>query len=85
MSPDSKLMKLSLWIKGEIRMSLFRSFKNERPEPGTRILAFSPVYKRGDPMRLRMVTVLPVGMDEVSVYALEPDIELAVLADALFK
>lgn len=66
-------------------MTLFKDFKADRPEPGTRILAFSPVYKRGDHMRLRMVTVLPVDMDEVRSYALEKDIEDAVMADALFK
>lgn len=32
---------------------MFRNFKTDRPEPGTSVLAFSPVYKRGDPMRLR--------------------------------
>lgn len=64
---------------------MFRNFKTERPESGTRVLAFSPVYKRGDPMRLRMVTVLPVGMEEVTAYATEQDVEDACMADALFK
>lgn len=64
---------------------MFRNFKTDRPEPGTRILPPRPIYKRGDPMRLRMVTVLPVGMEEVSAYATEQDIEDLCLADALFK
>lgn len=64
---------------------MFRNFKTDRPQAGTRVLAFSPIYKRGDPMRLRMVTVLPVGMDEVTAYATEQDIEESCLADALFK
>lgn len=64
---------------------MFRNFKTDRPEPGTRILAFSPIYKRGDPMRLRMVTVLPVGMEEITAYATEQDIEETCVADALFQ
>jgi len=36
-------------------------------------------------MRLRMVTVLPVGMDEVTAYATEQDIEDLAMADALFQ
>lgn len=62
---------------------MFRDFKADRPEPGTRVLAFSPVYKHGDPMRFRMVTVLPVGMEEVTAYATESDIEATCIADAL--
>jgi hypothetical protein len=64
---------------------MFRNFKTDRPEPGTRVLAFSPIYKQGDPMRLRMVTVLLVGMEEVTAYATEQDIEDSCMADALFQ
>lgn len=64
---------------------MFRDFKKERPAPGTRILAFSPRYKVGDPMRLRMTIVMDGGMEEVTAYATEQDIEDACLVDALFK
>ncbi len=65
-------------------MSHFKDFKKERPAPGTRILAFSPCYPKGHPDRLRMVTVIPVGMDEVTAYMTDDDIQDAVLVDALF-
>lgn len=61
----------------------FRDFKKERPPAGTRILAFSPVYPDGDPMRFRMVTVLPVGMDEVVSYATEADLEFDASIDLM--
>ena len=64
---------------------MFRDFMKERPAPGTRILAFSPRYKVGDPMRLRMTIVMDEGMEEVTAYATEQDIEDVCLGDALFK
>lgn len=63
----------------------FRDFKQDRPAAGTRILAFSPVYPKGDPMRFRMVTVIEVGMDEVAAYLTERDLEDKVAMDALFS
>lgn len=36
---------IATWTRCESRL----------PEPGTRVLVFSPVYKRGDPMRLRIM------------------------------
>lgn len=64
---------------------LFKDFKKERPAPGTRILAFSPCYPKGNPDRLRMVTVIPVGMEEVTAYATVEDVEMAVTVDGLFS
>ena len=66
-------------------MSLFKDFQRDPPAPGTRILAFAPVYPKGDPMRLRFVTTLPCEMAEITAYALESDIEDLVLVDAIFK
>ena len=54
---------------------LFKDFKKEPPTPGTRILAFSPLYPKGDPMRFRLVTVLPCEMLEIHSYAVETDLE----------
>lgn len=62
----------------------FRDFKQNRPSVGTRILAFSAVYRKGDPMRFRMMTVLDSGMDEVTAYLTERDLEDKVVMDALF-
>ena len=64
---------------------LFKDFKKGHPEPGTRILAFSPCYPEGHPDRLRMVTVLPVGMDEVALYATEKALLDVADADIFFK
>lgn len=61
-----------------------RNFRTERPDAGTKVLAFSPVYKRGDPMRWRFVQVLPVGMDEVVAYMLMDDLEDKAIVDGLF-
>lgn len=62
----------------------FKDFKTESPEVGARILAFSPVYPKGDPMRFRIVTVPPVSMSEVVSYITLEDIEDEIAADTLF-
>lgn len=63
----------------------FRNFKTDRPAAGTRILAFSPAYPKGDAMRFRMVTVLPIAMDEVVAYMTERDLEDKCAIDGLFS
>ncbi len=63
----------------------FKDFKTNPPAPGTRILAYSPVYPKGDPMRFRLVTVIPAAMDEVAAYMTEQDLTDAVMLDALFS
>jgi len=84
-SPQTKVAELQAALevgrekKFEYRQ-LLKDFKKQRPEPGTRILAFSPCYPKGSPERLRMVTVIPVGMEEVTAYATEQD-----LNDAFMK
>lgn len=62
----------------------FKDFKKNPPAPGTRILAYSPIYPKGDPMRFRMVSVLPCEMAEVVAYVTEQDLIDAVMLDAIF-
>lgn len=56
-------------------MSIYKNFKENPPEYGTRIVAISPIYPVGDPMRVRVVTVFDCAMTEIEVYATVDDVE----------
>ena len=59
----------------------FKDYRAVPPEPGTRILAFNPVYVRGDPMRFRVLTQPLVPLSEVNSYMTADDLEDAVRVD----
>lgn len=63
----------------------FKSYSASPPPTGAQILAFSPAYERGHPVRWRLVTQPNAPLLEVKSYITADELEMCVQVDTLMS